>query len=219
MNELTEAQLRAMLTSADADARVARWLAPINDAMRACGIATPARQAVFLAQVMLESSELRLTEEALNYSPARLCQVWPLHFPSEAAADAYGHNPEGLANRVYAKRMGNGDEGSGDGWAYRGRGLIQLTGRDNYAGFSRAMGIDAVSDPDLLQHPAGAVLSAGWFWQSKGLNELADKTASAGEDADAAFAEITRHINGGLNGLAQRRGYWTRTRQALGLAV
>lgn len=217
MNELTEAQLRAMLTTADADARVARWLSPINDGMRACAITTPVRQAVFLAQVLLESSELRLTEEALHYSAQRLCQVWPQRFPSEDVASAFSNNPEKLANRVYAQRMGNGDEDSGDGWAYRGRGLIQLTGRDNYAGFSRAMGIDALSDPDLLQRPAGAVLSAGWFWQSKGLNELADRMAGTNADADAVFAEITRRINGGLNGLAQRREYWMRARQALGI--
>ncbi|MES2739731.1 MAG: glycoside hydrolase family 19 protein [Pseudomonadota bacterium] len=214
MNPITQAQLCAMLTTPNADSHAQLWLAPLNDGMRAGSIDTRARQAAFLAQVLLESGEFHQLQESLNYSPQRLRQVWPQRFPDDASAAAYGHNPQKLANKVYAKRMGNGDEASGDGWNYRGRGLIQLTGRDNYARFSKAMGSNALLVPDLLQEPAGAVLSAAWFWMSNGLNELADKTVGA--DADTHFTAITRRINGGINGLAQRKTYWERVRAVLG---
>ena len=213
MNPITEPQLRAVLACGADDARPGAWLDALNAAMRGCDIATPARQAAFLAQVLHESGELRHLEESLNYSPQRLRQVWPRRFPTDEAAAAYGHAPERLANHIYADRLGNGDEASGDGWRYRGRGLIQLTGRDNYAALARALPIDALADPALLLTPAGAALSAGWFWRAHGLNELADQ--AVGADADARFAEITRRVNGGTNGLDERRAYWLRARQAL----
>jgi putative chitinase len=216
MNTITQAQLRAMLGTTDAEAQAAAWLAALNQSMAACAIVTPVRQAAFLAQVLVESSEFRQLQEALGYSAQRLRQVWPKRFPNDAIAAAYAHQPEKLANHIYGERMGNGDEASGDGWRYRGRGLIQLTGRANYASFSRALGVDAVGNPDLLAQPAGAALSAAWFWQAGGLNELADLTSGAPDDVH--FAELTRRINGGLNGLAQRTAYWLRARQALGLA-
>jgi len=213
MNPLTELQLCAVLGAADAHSRPGVWLDPLNESMRACAINSPVRQAAFLAQVLLESTELRHLEEVLSYSLPRLRQVWPQRFPSDAFAAPFAHAPERLANHVYASRMGNGDEASGDGWRYRGRGLIQLTGRDNYSALSQALPIDALADPDLLLQPPGAALSAGWFWQSHGLNELADLTA--GSDSDTYFVEITRRINGGSNSLAERRAYWARAQQAL----
>ncbi|MDC8756665.1 glycoside hydrolase family 19 protein [Janthinobacterium fluminis] len=216
MNAITKEQLSTMLTMRHADAHAAVWVDPLNDAMRVCSVSTAIRQAAFLAQVLLESGEFQQLQELLNYSPQRLRQVWPRRFADDATAIAYSHNPEKLANKVYANRMGNGNEASGDGWAFRGRGLIQLTGRSNYASFSQSTGIDALANPDLLQQPAGAALSGAWFWQSKGLNELADKSASA--DANAIFTELTRRINGGTNGLEQRKAYWVRARQALGVA-
>lgn len=214
MNEITKEQLAAMLTTPDAATRAVIWTSPLNDCMRACSITTVPRQSAFLAQVMLESSEFRQLQESLSYSPQRLRQVWPQRFHTDELAAEYGHNPEKLANNVYANRMGNGDEASGDGWNYRGRGLIQLTGRENYANFSKAMNSAALHNPDLLQQPAGAALSAGWFWLSKGLNELADLTAGA--DGDAHFVELTKRINGGTNGLQQRREYWLRILKVLG---
>ena len=214
MNQITEKQLRNTLAASDTDARPGVWIGPLNQGMQACLISTPVRQSAFLAQVLLESSELRQLQELLSYSSQRLRQVWPQRFPTDDQATAFSHNPEKLANNVYANRMGNGDEASGDGWKYRGRGLIQLTGRENYAAFSKAMNVDALGNPDLLQLPAGAALSAAWFWLSKGLNELADKTT--GDDADVHFIELTRRINGGTNGLLQRRAYWDRARKALG---
>ena len=214
MTDITQEQLRAMLTTADADARAALWVGPLNECMRNCSINTPARQAAFLAQILLESSEFHQLTEGLNYSADRLRQVWPQRFPNPETAAAHSHNPEKLANNDYANRMGNGAEASGDGWNYRGRGLIQLTGRSNYELFSRAMGIDALANPDQLQEPAGAAMSAGWFWMSKGLNEVAD--LAVGADADVHFVDLTRRINGGTTGLPQRRAYWQRALKALG---
>ena len=217
MNEITQQQLRSILTAPDADALAGRWTAALNDCMRASAIGTPERQAAFLAQVMVESAELRRVDEALGYSAERLRQVWPQRFPTAEAAARYARNPAALANHVYAGRMGNGDEASGDGWRFHGRGLIQLTGRDNYLAFARATGVDAVAHPDLLLEPAGAALSAGWFWQSKGLNDLADRLDGA--QADAVFEQITRRINGGTIGLQERRAYWLRARHALGIGA
>ncbi|SHG48491.1 glycoside hydrolase family 19 protein [Massilia sp. CF038] len=213
MNAITEAQLRLALSASDTDARAGVWAAPLNHAMQLCQIDTPVRQAAFLAQVLLESGELRQLQENLSYSVQRLRLVWPHRFPSDEAAAPFSHHPEKLANFVYAGRMGNGDEASGDGWRYRGRGLIQLTGRDNYSQFSKAMDLDALANPDLLQLPAGAALSAAWFWSAKGLNKLADQTE--GSEADSHFAELTRRINGGLNGLQLRKAYWQRVQTAL----
>jgi putative chitinase len=214
MNEITQQQLRAMMIATDADARAARWVAALNDAMHACAITSRMRQAAFLAQVMVESSELRTCDEALNYSPERLRQVWPQRFPSDEVAGRYGHNPARLANYVYAGRMGNGGEDSGDGWRFHGRGLIQLTGRDNYKAFMQAMQVDVLSNPDLLLAPANAALSAAWFWESKGLNALADQLD--GNQADRQFELITRRVNGGMLALEQRRAYWQRARMVLG---
>ncbi len=215
MNIITQQHLHDLLAATQADLRPALWTDAMNACMQACDISTPGRQAAFLAQVLHESGELRRLEESLNYSAQRLRQVWPQHFPDDASAEAHSGNPHKLANAVYANRMGNGDAASGDGWNFRGRGLIQLTGRANYTAFSRDKSVDAVVNPDLLLQPHGAALSAAWFWQTKGLNGVADLTA--GPDGEAHFIEITRRINGGTNGLLQRRAYWERARQVLGV--
>lgn len=214
MSDITQEQLSNLLRTPDHENRAASWVEPVNAAMRVAGITTPRRQAAFLAQVMVESAELRNLEENLSYSAERLRQVWPARFPDSAAASAYGHSPEKLANKIYANRMGNGDEASGDGWKYRARGLITLTGRDNYASFSTAMQIDALNHPDLLREPAGAALAATWFWQSHGLNELADRLE--GPDRDAVFMDICRRVSGNITALSERRACWDRARQLLG---
>lgn len=216
MSDITLQQLQCMLTGDDAAARAAQWLAPLNAAMRACAIDTPPRQAAFLAQVLVESGGLCAREEVLNYRPERLRAVWPSHFHDDADVLRCAHHPEALANHVYASRMGNGDEKSGDGWRYRGRGLIELTGRENYARFAKASGLDVLARPDLLLEPCGAAHSAAWFWADHKLNEAAD--ATTGVDAAARFDQISRRINGGSIGLGERRACWMRTREALGLA-
>lgn len=214
-NGITLDQLKAILTGSDGDALAKIWLEPLNAAMQACDINTPVRRSAFLAQVLAESDELQHVEEPLNYRPERLLQVWPQRFPDVQTAAAYGHNPQAIANRLYADRMGNGDEASGDGWRYRGRGLIAITGRQNYAAFAQRAGLDALAQPDLLLAPEGAALSAAWFWRDCRLNELADHTARP--DGSARFDEISRRISGGASGLDRRRSYWQRTRGALGV--
>lgn len=184
--------LRAGLFSSHLQAAMARW-----------GIDTPARQAAFLAQIGHESMRLTRMEEALNYTAPRLTQVWPSRFPTLADAQPFAGRPEALANRVYGGRMGN--DQPGDGWRYRGRGLKQLTGRDNYTRYAQASGHDAVGNPDLLLTHALAADSAGWFWHWKGCNVFADKRDWAG---------LTRRINGGTVGLQERIALTTKALKA-----
>ncbi|WP_226986797.1 glycoside hydrolase family 19 protein [Chlorobaculum tepidum] len=143
-----------------------------------------------------------MLEEKLSYSAARLMKVWPKRFPTLAIAEKYERNPEKLANYVYANRIGNGPESSGDGYRFRGRGLIQLTGRSNYESASKALGIDLLNHPDQLTEPAVAAMSAAWFWASHGLNELADDRTGDNDLED--FTTITKIINGGTVGLQER---------------
>lgn len=154
------------------------------------------RLAHFFAQVLHESGCMRFDMENLNYSADALRRVFAKYFPTKAEADAYARNPERIANRVYANRMGNRNEASGDGWRFRGRGLIQLTGRSNYRAFAAWLGDERIADdPDLVSSEY-AVHSAVFFWDKNGLNRLADRDDVVG---------LTRRINGGENGLAHRR--------------
>lgn len=209
MPKLRKSELMAIMPRADAD----KWLRPLSLAMQEFSINSPQRMAAFLAQIAHESRELNRLEENLNYSAKRLCQVWPRRFPTLAAAEPYANNPEKLANRVYAGRLGNGDEKSGDGWRFRGRGLIQLTGRSNYAACRRALGVDLIKSPYRLVEPGTAARSAAWFWSSRGLNELADHRP--GDDDEADFRRIGTIINGGTIGMAERAKYWAAARQVL----
>ncbi len=179
-------------------------------AMRRFEIDTPPRMAAFTAQLAHESGQLQRWTENLNYRWERLRQVFPKYFTTDAEARAFDRKPERIANRVYAGRMGNGPEPSGDGWRYRGRGPIQLTGKDNYRACGSAIGVDLVGDPDLLATPGPGCLAAAWFWARNGLNTLAD----AGD-----FVTITRRINGGLNGLADRREFWEHAKAVFGVPV
>ncbi len=170
----------------------------LNDAMDKYGINTNARIAVFLAQVAVESCNLSEVMEDLDYSAEELVKEFHAHF-DEALAEKYAHNPIAIANRAYANRYGNGDEASGDGWKYRGRGLIQITFRENYAACGKALGIDLVDSPNFLISPRYAAESAAWYFVSHGCNELAD----AGK-----FDEVTGKINGGQNGAKLRHTKW-----------
>lgn len=167
----------------------------ILETLKKFDISTPQRQAAFLAQCAHESANFSAVVENLNYSKEALVKVWPKHFPSIAFATAYHRNPQKIANRAYRDRMGNGPEESGDGWRYRGRGFIQVTGKNNYTLCGKALGLDLVSTPELLEDPKYIVLSAGWFWNANGLNAFADK-----ED----IVNMTKRINGGTHGLEDR---------------
>lgn len=157
------------------------------------GLNTSLRLAHFLGQMEHESN-LKPISENLNYGASGLIRVFRKYF-TDLEAIQFQRKPEQIANRVYANRMENGNEASGDGWKYRGRGFIQLTGKSNYAELSKAVGIDFVKNPDLLLEEANALIAALWFWNKNKLNVLADKNDVRG---------ITRVINGGFNGLEDR---------------
>jgi len=161
-------------------------------------INSPLRLAHFLAQCGHESGGFKATSENLNYSAKGLMGIFKKYFPTEALANAYQRNPQKIANKVYANRMANGDEASGDGYKFRGRGYIQLTGKDNYTQFGKAIGEDILSNPDVVSGKY-ALLSAAWFWSKNGLNNLAD-----GGSTDAVVTSITKRVNGGTIGLADR---------------
>lgn len=169
----------------------------IPDCAKKFDIDTPLRLAHFLAQCAHESTEFTAREENLNYSAARLKQVFPKYFPDNLAS-SYARQPEKIASRIYGGRMGNGDEASKEGYKYRGRGYIQLTGKDNYSAFAQTVSDDILQNPDLVatKYP---LLSAAWFWNTRSLNQLADQ--GSGDDV---VTKITKKVNGGLNGLSER---------------
>ena len=169
------------------------WLEPLTAAFTRFEINTPERQAAFIGQCAHESANFKTLQENLNYSAKGLNATWPSRFPSEAEAQPYHRQPEKIANKVYSGRMGNLEDG--DGWKYRGRGLIQLTGKDNYRLASDALGVDFIADPDLVLTKEYAALTAAWYWNKRGLNKEADAKD---------FTGMTKKINGGVIGLADR---------------
>ena len=209
MRPLSESELLAVMPRVNA----ARWIGPLNESMGRFDISTYDRQAAFLAQVAHESGECRRLEENLNYSAPGLQRTWPKRFPTTVIATTYARQPERIANRVYANRLGNGDEASGDGWRFRGRGLLQTTGRSNHRDTGTAIGLPLEQQPELLEQPVPAALAAGYFWHSRGCNALAD--SRPGDDDDADFVRITKLINGGKHGLRDWRAYWARALSAL----
>ena len=182
-----------------------KWEIPLNQVFVKYDLDTSKRQAAFIGQCAVESANFTRLQENLNYSAQRLTQVWPSRFPNISMAEPYANNPEKLADFVYAGRMGNLQDG--DGWKFHGRGLIQLTGRENYANCGSGVGVDLIDNPDLLLTPKYAVLSAGWYWNKKGLNALADTQE---------YGAMTRRINGGLTGLDERIAKITKALQVLG---
>src|SRR5213083_1521988 len=177
----------------------------LNATMAKYQITTPARMAAFLAQVGHESCQLTVLVENLNYSAEALQRVWPARFDAALAAKC-ARQPEQIANIAYASRMGNGAPASGDGWRYKGRGLIQVTDKSNYQRCGDALGLDLITSPELLEQPQHAAMSAGWFWAANGLNALADT---------GDLQAITRKINGGLNGYADRAAIYERALKVL----
>lgn len=168
---ITEQQLLQVLPKARPVAGV--FLPALNRAMLRWKIDSRLRAAGFLAQIGHESGQLRVLVENLNYSADALVRTWPSRFTAQTAP-AYARQPEKIANRVYGGRMGNGPESSGDGWRYRGRGLIQLTGRNNYRAAGTELGLLLEDQPELLEQAEHAAQSAAWWWAKHGLNELAD---------------------------------------------
>ena len=174
---------------------IEHWCDALNKILPDYDIITPQRVAAFLAQTAHESGGYTALHENLNYQAASLCRVWPSHFTPDIA-EQYAHNPERIANRAYAGRMGNGDEASGDGWKFCGRGLLQVTGRNNYQAFADSLQMNVEDVPAFLQTFEGAVQSACWFWENNNLNQYADS---------GDFVTMTKKINGGTLGLDDRQ--------------
>ena len=183
---MTADQLAAM----DIDAQ---WLEPLLETFNRYEINTPLRQAAFIGQCQHESGNFKTLQENLNYSKEALCRVWPSRFPTLQDAEPYHRNPEKIANKVYAGRMGNTEEG--DGWKYIGRGVIQLTGKTNYTLAGDALRTDFINTPEKVLEPLYAVLTAGWYWNKRNLNKEADAKDYEG---------MTKKINGGVIGLVDR---------------
>jgi putative chitinase len=158
-------------------------------------INTVPRVSAFLAQTAHESGNYRAIKENLNYKAASLCKVWPKYFPNMEIANAYAQQPERIANRAYGGRMGNGPEESGDGWKFCGRGLIQLTGKDNYSRYAQSLEISLDEASEHLTTFEGCVQSAAWFWEANNLNQWADS---------GDMLTLTKRINGGTLGLEDR---------------
>ena len=172
-----------------------QWVDALNSTFARFNINTPRQQAAFIGQCGHECGNFRILEENLNYRAATLMKLWPKRFPTQEIANAYAGNPKKIANMVYANRMGNRDESSGDGYRFRGRGCIQLTGSTNYFNAGKALGMDFWADPDLVGTPTYAALTAGWFWSTHKCNELAEA---------ADWVKLTKAINGGTIGLEDR---------------
>ena len=192
----TKDQLKQMIPK---NPYVDQWYKAISEILPEYEINTPKRVAAFLAQCAHESGGFIFLKENLNYKAASLRKVFPKYFPDDATASAYANKPEKIANRVYANRMGNGDEASGDGFRYCGRGLIQLTGKDNYTFFAGSLDIPVEEASEYLQTFEGAVQSACFFWEQNNLNQWADK---------GDILTLTKRINGGTIGLEDRQKHY-----------
>jgi putative chitinase len=187
-----------------------QWCNALNEILPDYGIDTPQRVAAFIAQCAHESGNFRALKENLNYRAETLRKLFSKYFPTDDLARAYASMPnkqEAIANRIYASRMGNGDEQSGDGFRYCGRGLIQLTGRDNYTFFAGSLDIPVEEAAEYLQTFEGAVQSACWFWETNNLNQWADK-----DD----ILTLTKRINGGTIGLEDRKKHYEHAKHVLG---
>ena len=198
---ITVQQLLQIFPNAGRQAGV--FVPVLNTAMNRYQIVGSKRIAAFIAQVGHESGQLTHLVENLNYSAEALQRAWPSRFSAKLAADV-ARKPEQIASIAYDNRMGN--TSTGDGWKYRGRGLIQITGKNSYRACGEALGLDLIAQPELLEKPQHACMSAAWFWATNGLNTLAD----AGK-----FDAITQRINGGQNGAADRQALYARALKVL----
>jgi putative chitinase len=173
----------------------ADWVDALNETFSRFNITTKNQMAMFIGQCSHECGNFRLLEENLNYKAATLMKLWPRRFPTLEKANEYSGNPKKIANSVYCSRMGNRDENSGDGFRFRGRGIIQITGHSSYFHAGKALGVDLVSNPDLASNPKYAALTGGWFWSTHNLNAPADALD---------YTKVTKIINGGTIGLDDR---------------
>jgi putative chitinase len=205
--ELTKEQLKQLLPK---NPYIDQWHNALSQLLPDYGINTPQRIAAFIAQCAHESAEFTALKENLNYRAPTLRKLFSKYFPTDELANEYASKPnkqEAIANRIYANRMGNGDESSGDGFRYCGRGLIQLTGKENYSWFAASLGISVEEASEYLQTFEGAAQSACWFWETNNLNQWADK---------GDILTLTKRINGGTIGLADREKHYQHALHVLG---
>ena len=205
--ELTKDQLKQLLPK---NPYIDQWYNALSQLLPDYEINTPQRIASFMAQCAHESGEFTALKENLNYKAITLRKIFPKYFPTDEIANQYASLPnkqEAIANKVYANRMGNGDESSGDGFRYCGRGLIQLTGKDNYTWFAASIGISPDEASEYLQTFEGAAQSACWFWETNNLNQFADS---------GDILTMTKRINGGTIGLDDRIAHYKHALQIFG---
>lgn len=207
MMELTKAQLAQLLPN---NPYIDHWFDALSKLLPDYSINTPQRIAAFMAQCAHESGGFTALKENLNYKPATLRKIFAKYFPDDASANDYCSRPnkqEAIANKVYANRMGNGDEASGDGYRYCGRGLLQLTGKDNYSWFAASLSITPEEAAEYLQTFEGAAQSACWFWETNNLNQFADQ---------GDILTLTKRINGGTIGLDDRIKHYEHALHVMG---
>lgn len=214
---LTQAQLLRAVPNLN-KARLNEFVAAWNMYSIHFGLTTKQRVVHLLAQLFAESGALKATSENMNYSAQRLMQVWSNRFKTLEIAKQYAHNPEKLANNVYANRMGNGNEASGDGWKYIGRGYLGLTGRQNYSDFNRydLCTEDVLKNPEKVADYPLNLLSAMWFWERYNLNAIADKD-TGGTISNSIVEQISRKVNGGNIGMENRKYYYRRFAKEFGI--
>jgi len=203
--ELTKEQLKQLLPK---NPYIDQWHKALSQLLPDYEINTPQRIAAFIAQCAHESGGFLFLTENLNYKAESLLKVFPKYFKDMATAKAYEKNPQKIANKIYADRMGNGNEASGEGFKYRGRGLIQLTGKTNYTWFAASLQISPEEAAEYTQTFEGACQSACWFWETNGLNAFADKGDILG---------MTKKINGGTIGLEDRKKHYEHALHVLGV--
>jgi putative chitinase len=202
---LTLDQLRQLIPR---NKHVTYWHHALEQLLPDYGIDTEKRIAAFVAQCAHESGEFTMIKENLNYRWETLRRIFPKYFPNDDLARQFAGKPEAIANKVYANRMGNGDEASGDGYRYSGRGLIQLTGKDNYFWFAESIGISAEEASEYMSTFEGAAQSACWFWETNNLNKWADQ---------GDIETLTRKINGGTIGIEDRKKHYAHALHVLGV--
>lgn len=202
--EITKEQLAQIIPR---NPYVDQWCSALNKLLPDYGIDTPQRVAAFLAQCAHESGNFVFLKENLNYKWASLRKVFPKYFPTDELAQQYEKQPEKIANKIYGNRMGNGDESSGDGFRYCGRGLIQLTGKNNYTAFAESIETPVEEIPTYLETFEGAVQSACWFWETNNLNQYADNND---------ILTMTKRINGGTIGLEDRMKHYAHALEVFG---
>lgn len=202
--ELTKQQLKQLLPK---NPYIDQWHNALSQLLPDYEINTPQRIAAFIAQCAHESGNFIFLSENLNYKPESLVKIFHKYFPTIESTNGYAKNPQKIANKIYANRMGNGDEASGDGYKYRGRGLIQLTGKTNYTWFAASLEISPEEAAEYTQTFEGAAQSGCWFWETNKLNQFADS---------GDILTMTKRINGGTIGLEDRKKHYAHALHVLG---